>query len=122
MKKLFLILLVVILVQNCAYLINKGKQEVSFSGNIDDVEMIVDGNNYGTLPISTKLSRCEDHDIIFESKGYKEKYINLTRKRNEGITFLSAFMFGPIGATIDDSLCALDKFEDSDIFVKMSKN
>ena len=121
MKKPFLLLSTLLILQSCAYAINKGKQEINFSSRTDDVKIIIDGKDHGKLPVSTKLSRCEDHDILFEKDGYKEKYLNLTRKRHEGLAFFSAFMTGGIGIAVDDSICALETFGDSDVSIRMNK-
>jgi hypothetical protein len=121
MMKTFLLLSTLLLLQSCAYAINQGNQKINFSSRTDDVKIIIDGKNHGKLPVSAKLSRCEDHDIIFEKENHKEKYLNLTRKRHEGLSFFSAFMTGGLGIGIDDALCSLETFGRSDVSVNINR-
>ncbi|MBT4921445.1 MAG: hypothetical protein HON23_00330, partial [Rickettsiales bacterium] len=119
MMKPFLLLSTFLLLQSCAYAINQGKQKINFLSQDDSVNIIIDGKDYGILPFSTKLSRCEDHDIIFEKEDGKEKYLNLTRKRHQGLELFSIIMTGSLGIGVDDALCSLETFGESDIFVSL---
>lgn len=117
----YFLLFFLLLINSCDYSLNQGKQTIKFESRQTNVNMILNGDKIGQLPISRKLSRCYDHNIIFEKSGYEELNINIGRKQSIWLIFLSVFMFGPIGGAVDNGLCALDSFDKSQYRINLYK-
>ena len=127
--KIFLIISILLLSNSCIYMINKGEQKMHFE-DMDDSEsnnksqstrVIIDGIDLGSLPVTKKISRCSDHDIIFEKEGHKDLYYRLSRNASFFLAFSSSFLTGSIGMAIDNNLCALDSFKDSKVLISLDK-
>lgn len=71
MKKLFPTLLLVLLMTGCATIIRKDTlQEVTFTTNPPNADVIVDGKNIGTSPVSIQLETTEKHSVEYKLAGY----------------------------------------------------
>lgn len=103
MKKITILFLIVCFTSSCQTITRGSKEMVNITTTPDGAKVTIDGNESGVTPLSTNLSRCIDHNIIFEKNGYKDAHFLLTRKWDAGI---SAIASGPFLSIIDETSCA----------------
>jgi hypothetical protein len=117
MKNITTLLLIICFTSSCQTIMRGSEEKVSISTNPDGAKVIIDGNESGVTPLSVKLSRCIDHNIIFEKSGYKDSHFLLTRKWDND---LGVVAFGPF-SVIDETSCASHVFNDKEINVSLQK-
>jgi hypothetical protein len=118
MKKIVIILLVIGFTSSCQTIVRGSKEMVSINTNPEGAKVTIDGNESGVTPISINLSRCIDHNIIFEKSGYRDSHILLTRKWD---AFISLIAFGPLLSAIDEANCASKVFNNKEINIILEK-
>ena len=90
----------VILVSGCATIIHGSKQTVGISSNPSKAQVSIDGQLVGETPVSTRLTRGDNHLVKIELPGYMPYETNLTRKVDGWIAGNIVFG-GLIGLAVD---------------------
>ena len=117
MKKIVILLFVIGFTSSCQTIVRGSKEMVNINTNPEGAKVTIDGNESGITPLSINLSRCIDHNIIFEKNGYTDSHILLTRKWD---AFISVIAFGPL-SVIDETSCASQVFINKEIDVILQK-
>lgn len=78
-KYLFLII-VLLLLESCATLINTTTQNVEIKTNPPNAKITIDGKKFGTSPQLVNLERGSNHVIKFDLEGYETYETQITRK------------------------------------------
>ena len=118
MKKIVILLFVIGFTSSCQTIVRGSKEMVSINTNPEGAKVTIDGNESGITPLSINLSRCIDHNIIFEKNGYRDSHILLTRKWD---AFISLIAFGNLLTAIDETSCASQVFNNKEINIILQK-
>jgi len=100
-----LLIISVLCIQSCATIFHGGKQEVYFNSNINNTEVLVDGNTIGVTPTSKKLKRKNKHSIEFKKEGYTSQNYMSSSSYN-GLPWLTNLIWYagyPIAMVVDHS-------------------
>ncbi len=102
-KKLFLsslVIAIICLTTGCATIIHGSGQDVSISSNPSSATVIIDNQNMGKTPLTTRLTRKDNHTIKIELPGYMPYETKFTRKVDAWIAGNIVFG-GLIGLAVD---------------------
>ncbi len=117
MKKITILLLIAGFISSCQTIARGSKEKISINTTPGGAKVIIDGSESGITPLSINLSRCIDHNIIFEKNGYKDTHFLLTRKWDADISVIAS---GPL-SIIDETSCASQAFNDKEANVTLEK-
>lgn len=109
-------ILLLIIASSCTF-IRGSEEKLTFNTNPNGAKVIIDGKESGITPLSIKLSRCADHNVIFEKKGYEDHYMLLDRKWE---AYSSVILFGPL-TVIDETSCASYTFNAENFTIDLEK-
>jgi hypothetical protein len=94
------VIAVVLFVSGCATIIHGSKQTVGISSNPTKATVTIDGQLIGETPVSTILTRGDNHIVSIELPGYMPYETNLIRKVDGWIAGNIIFG-GLIGLAVD---------------------
>jgi len=117
MRNIIIFLFVVSFTSSCQTISRGSEEKVSINTSPDGANVTIDGNESGITPLSINLSRCIDHNIIFEKNGYKDAHFLLTRKWDADISVIAS---GPL-SIIDETSCASHAFNSKEVTVILEK-
>ena len=120
--KIITVILLTIILNSCATIFTGTSEEFKFESSEIKTKVFINGEDHGYTPLSVKLTKCEDHDIIFTKPGFQDEYIKYERQYDSALAFGSVVMFGPIGGLIDDSNCAYFKFDNKSVYIDLEQN
>ncbi len=98
----------------CATVVTGRQQQFPVSVNPPGTIVCIDGKQAGTSPMVAKLSRTQDHVLLFERPGYKPAALALRQQVNPWIVgnfFPIIVIPGPIGFIVDLSTGAVHELE-----------
>lgn len=98
--KIMTIVLISVLLTNCATIIHGTKQDVSISSNPSKAVVTIDNAEKGITPVTVKLSRKDHHTVLINLDGFMPYETKLTRKVDGWIAGNIVFG-GLIGLAID---------------------
>src|SRR5690625_607227 len=88
------------LTSSCATIIHGSKQSVSIASNPSSATVLIDNQEHGKTPLTTKLDRKDHHTVKIELPGYMTYETKFTRKVDGWIAGNIIFG-GIIGLAID---------------------
>lgn len=118
MKNIITLLFIIYFTSSCQTIIRGSEEMIFINTSPEGAKVTIDGIESGITPLSIKLSRCSDHNIIFEKNGYKDAHFLLTRKWSNDI---GVILFGPILVLIDETSCASCVFNNKKINIILQK-
>ena len=76
-KKIIIIGLVTVLLSSCVT-----KSRVGFDSNVLGAELYIDGEYYGEIPTTVRLSNAawKDPEVVLQKEGYRTLYTSLDRE------------------------------------------
>jgi hypothetical protein len=116
-----LIVLISIVLTNCATIVNGTKQQVTFYSTPSKANVVVDGASVGMTPMFLELTRKSDHFVKIQIDGYIPYEIKLTKKV-DAIIIGNILIGGLIGIIIDASTGAMYKLTPKDINPVLEKS
>jgi hypothetical protein len=108
-RKQFLFFLVIaLLVQGCALIINGKRQSVNFASTPSGAVLTVDGTDRGKTPALLDLNRDQSHTVKIQLEGYQPFEMKMERKVS-GWVWGNILLGGIIGLIVDASTGAMYK-------------
>lgn len=89
-----------IFLSSCCSIINGRSQDVGISSSPTGANVIIDGQNRGVTPLTTQLTRDENHTIVIEKEGYVSQSATMT-KSVSGWIWGNLLFGGLVGLVID---------------------
>lgn len=117
MKNIIIYLFLISFISSCQTIARGTAEKININVNPKGAKVIIDGNESGIAPLSINLSRCIDHNIVFEKDGYRDYHFLLTREWDAS---LSVIAFGPL-SIIDETSCASYSFSNKEINISLQK-
>lgn len=87
MIRLVLMVVLICLSTGCAYMINGGRQDVSFETNPKEADIRSNGKFVGTGSAVTSVDRSASQNIVVSATGYEDAHIYLNKKMNAAWAF-----------------------------------
>jgi hypothetical protein len=100
MKRLFSILLSVVVISGCATIIKGTSQTVSINSNVSGAEVIVNGQRVGTTPFTGPIERKSGTTVTLQKTGYQTKTVTMTTEI-ESVFWGNIIIGGVLGSTTD---------------------
>lgn len=88
MRKQCLVLICVFGLVGCGALFNGGPQQVTFTSEPSEAEVIIDGQRYGTTPLVVDLSKKNSYAVTFRKAGFEEQVRTLNHRVSGGYVVL----------------------------------
>lgn len=100
MKKLLSLLLILLLLTNCATIFKGSTDTVSFSSDPTGASVYVDGMNMGKAPIQLELKSSKTYNVEFRLDGYDTRNVIINNSVGAGYIVLDV-LFGLFPVIID---------------------
>lgn len=84
MKRVLGIAAVVVLCTSCATIFNNKTPEVSMTSMPAGAMVYVNGNYFGTTPVSVDLSIRKEHVVTFRKEGFRDRSYTISRSAGFG--------------------------------------
>jgi len=101
-KKLGALVTALLLLADCASIVQQSTQRVRIGSNPPGAEAVIDDRQRVTTPATVELTRRDDHMIVFHKPGYRDESVSLTSGVS-GLTLGNVLLGGVIGSNIDAS-------------------
>ena len=111
---LFIVLIVAVLLNSCATIINGTSQQVNITSTPIEAKVIIDGEELGKTPFIADLKRKDNHIVKIELDGYKTEVITLNGKTS-GWFFGNCLLGGVIGMAVDAITGGMYKLQPEEI-------
>ena len=111
---LFIVLIVAVLLNSCATIINGTSQQVNITSTPIEAKVIIDGEELGKTPFIADLKRKDNHIVKIELDGYKTEVITLNGKTS-GWFFGNCLFGGVIGMAVDAITGGMYKLQPEEI-------
>ena len=111
---LFIVLIVAVLLNSCATIINGTSQQVNITSTPIEAKVIIDGEELGKTPFIADLKRKDNHIVKIELDGYKTEVITLNGKTS-GWFFGNCLFGGVIGMAVDAITSRMYKLQPEEI-------
>lgn len=119
-KQIFALGFVAMMFASCATIVSGSKQTIKIDSTPSSAVVLVDGKEIGKTPLTTKLTRKENHKVRIQLEGYQPYEVELTKKFNEW--YIGNVVFGGlIGLVVDPITGAIYRLTPKEINTELQK-
>ncbi|MFA5518371.1 MAG: PEGA domain-containing protein [Spirochaetota bacterium] len=122
MKKFFILVVISItlIFMGCSTIMNGTSQMVSVNSDIEEADVLVNGNKVGKTPFSGKIKRSSKTVITVQKEGYSP--VNVTPHTELPSAFWGNIILGGFfGSTTDYASGAVNEYTPNTFYVNLKK-
>lgn len=103
----------------CATIFSPGPDPVDFGSQPEGAQVIVNGQNMGSTPVTLRLRPEKQYTITFRKEGFQDATVTLSSHVQAGWVVLDIFA-GLLGVAIDAATGKWKAFDEGQYFVELN--